>query len=89
MNFAMIRLRFPKDQSPDIVGLDHCSSSDFINAFNKGGQELHKTQEVVTLYGTVFDLAELNQHTNSTVTQTVSTVFMIFTTIQFFFYILL
>ena len=42
-----------------------------IGDFNEGGKELHKSQKVVNLFGIVFDLATLKQHTDPLITETV------------------
>ena len=70
-SYNKIRLKFPQDENPHINVDTHCSSSDFINGFNDGGKDLHRTQKVVTLYGTAFDLAILKEHTNPERTKTV------------------
>ena len=42
-----------------------------IGDFNEGGRKLHKSQKVVNLFGIVFDLATLKQHTDPQITETV------------------
>ena len=68
----MIRLRFPIDEKkPEDEEFDHCVSDDFIDGFNEDGIGLHQTLKEFTLYGTLFDLAELEKHTNETMTEKV------------------